>query len=204
MKRNKVLLILSLALVLSIMAIAFPATPAAAAQGSLNISQYSGPVGTIVQINGTGYTAGTIYTIAFRQSPYVGLFSTSITGTVSSTGKIQTNYAIPAFPKGIYEFNATTSTVGGVATDTTGILPTFYNKSHIVLNNNTERSAVKYLLAGTDSHPVATPIFYFNNNPLYGTIASSTGTFSNMRSQSLTPMEEMSTLSKPVIPQPVQ
>ena len=181
MKRNRLLLVLSLVVILSIIAVAFPATPVLAAAGSLYVSQYSGTVGTVVQISGTNYTANTNYTVTFRAKPFAGFFSTSITGKVNSSGKFQTSFTIPAYPRGEYEFDATTASAGGVAMDTTGgTLPTFYINPSISLSSASGIIGSQIKVSGNGFTSGSPVYIYFNNTPLFGTLASSNGSFSNI------------------------
>ncbi len=80
MKRSKILLIISLAVILSILAIAIPVIPAMANVGVLiGNPQVPAPPGTSVTISGGGFTAGTTYTVSFE------LYNSS-TGAITSTG----------------------------------------------------------------------------------------------------------------------
>jgi len=89
MKHNKTLRILGIAIILCLLVIAIPTTPALAQ--TITLSPTSGPAGTTVTVTGTNfgtYAGNTVY-ILFN---YVSIRST----TVSATGTINTTFNVPA------------------------------------------------------------------------------------------------------------
>ena len=63
---------------------------------------------------------------------------------------------------------------------TAGALPTFYINSSITLSSNQANVGSKIRVSGAGFTSGAPVYIYFDNNPLYGTIAASNGTFSNI------------------------
>jgi hypothetical protein len=101
MKRSKLLAAISLAVILSILALALPAVPAMAA--SLSVNPAFGPPGRTVTITGGGYAPGSV-NITFQ----IGLSKTVtnvLSATVASDGSFITTYTIPTQQGGSYNFS---------------------------------------------------------------------------------------------------
>jgi len=98
MKHNKILRVLAAAIIISLLALVIPATPAAAA--SLTLSPTSGRAGTSLTVTGTAFPTGTYIAIQFNYSPkgYVQL-----TGAETS---FSTTITVPALDPGIYAVRA--------------------------------------------------------------------------------------------------
>ena len=110
-----------IAVILALLVIAIPATPALAA--TVTISPASGPVGTTVTVAGTGFTAANTYQITFA---YGTSFSRLIgSGTVGAGGDIlSTSLLIPEIPGGAYTIRVETfGTTGESRTGTFTITP---------------------------------------------------------------------------------
>ena len=91
MKYNKIFRMLALVIILALLMIAIPATPAMAA--AISISPASGPVGTLVTVVGSGFIPGANVVIQFDAldrtpviTAWAGAFSTSITVPNVSSG----------------------------------------------------------------------------------------------------------------------
>ena len=105
MKSNQIFRTLAIAIILALLVIAIPATPALAA--TVTIYPSSGPVGTTITISGTGFTATNTYQITFA---YATTFSQIIgSGTVGAGGDIlSTSFVIPEIPGGAYTIRVET------------------------------------------------------------------------------------------------
>lgn len=101
MQRSKLLFAISLAVILSILAIAVPAIPAIAA--SLSVIPASGPPGTIVTITGSGYTPGTS-NVTFQIGP-TKIVTSVVSATVGAGGTFTVAFTIPSQPDGSYNFS---------------------------------------------------------------------------------------------------
>ncbi len=63
MKLNRIFRTLAIAIILSLLMVAIPATPVCAA--SIELNPEKGPPGTVVEITGTGFTAATYLVLRF-------------------------------------------------------------------------------------------------------------------------------------------
>ena len=126
MKSNKIFRTLAIAIILALLVIAIPATPALAA--TVTISPSSGTAGTTITVSGSGYTADNYYTITFA---YGTAFSDVIgSGTVGAGGDIlSTSFIIPEIPGGAYTIRV--ETFGTISESRTG---TFTLTSKITLD----------------------------------------------------------------------
>lgn len=112
MKRSKILVIMSLAVVLSILAIAIPVAPIMAATGTLSVTPSSGPPGTTVTVSGGNFTSTSSYTVYFdlyNASTGATTSTGVVGGAVDSSGSFVNYYTIPSQPSGSYNFTATTT-----------------------------------------------------------------------------------------------
>lgn len=98
MKHNRLFRILAMAVVLSLLMIAIPATPALAA--TLTLTPASGPVGQAITVTGTGFTVGT---------GYVWFDTNNNDVRDSGEPQVQVTVAVDTIPAGV------TLTVPGVA-----------------------------------------------------------------------------------------
>ena len=89
MRKHNLLLAGFLVLALFAMTIAVPAIPAKALTGTITISPTSGPPGTVVGLQGSGFTTNTTFTVYFGST-------TPTTGTVSASGTISTTFTVPS------------------------------------------------------------------------------------------------------------
>jgi len=93
MRHNKILRMLSLALVLSLLMVAIPATPALAAP-IITLSPTSGAIGTKVTVSGTNFDSykGDTISMSFGDLEIASL-------TVPETGRFSVNFSIPSNAK---------------------------------------------------------------------------------------------------------
>jgi hypothetical protein len=113
MINNKVLRISGLALTILwvlLVSIPVPVLPALALTGTLLVLEpASGPPNTVVNISGSGFTAGSTFNVYFNDSGE-GSGQSLTTGTTALNGDITTSIAVPPFsPGGKYYITLTTS-----------------------------------------------------------------------------------------------
>jgi len=98
MKYNKIFRVLAVVIIISLLALVIPATPAAAA--SISLSPTSGRVGTTLTVTGTGFSAGTYIEIQFNYSPkrWVQLMGAETSFVIS--------FAVPNVSTGTYPVRA--------------------------------------------------------------------------------------------------
>ncbi|MCX6011569.1 MAG: IPT/TIG domain-containing protein [Chloroflexi bacterium] len=104
MKHNRLFRILVAAVVLSLLMIAIPATPALALTGVIDITSpatNTGPVGATVTLSCTGFTASLTYTVYFG--------TTAITTGSTSTGNFTATFTVPSRVRGGYSVTVTTA-----------------------------------------------------------------------------------------------
>ena len=104
MKSSQIFRSVAIAIILALLIIAVPATPALAA---VTVSPYSGTVGTSISVSGTGFTANNPYTITFA---YGTPFSSKVgNGIVGNNGEIPpTAFSVPVIPGGAYTIRVET------------------------------------------------------------------------------------------------
>ena len=105
MKRSKMLLAISLAVILSVLGITITAIPAMAA--TLSVNPAFGPPGRSVVITGAGYTPGPINITFQIGNPKVITFVAS--SNVASDGSFNGTFTIPSQAGGSYNFSTDTS-----------------------------------------------------------------------------------------------
>ncbi len=89
---------------------AFPATPVLALVGNINIYPATGSPASQVSVTGTGFTAGSTYTVHFGATNV-------LTGTVDAAGTLGNSYfTVPPLPRAVY--NVTVTTSGGDTSNT--------------------------------------------------------------------------------------
>jgi len=111
MKYNRVVPTLTLAVILSLLMLAIPATPALAQ--TVAVSPAQGPVGTTVTITGTGFVANGTVTVSYDGTPVA-------TGTILADGTFSVTFAASG-DAGSHTISATdtTNTVTSTFTITT-------------------------------------------------------------------------------------
>ncbi len=137
MKLVKFWSILSLALVLGLLIALVPAAPASAAVGNITLSAASGKVGSTLMVTGTGFTAGSNYTVRFD-----GVAITN--GPVVGTG-FTAAFNVPTGPAGAKNVTVTTD-LG----DTSNVPPpTFTITPSITLSSSTAQPGAPITVTGT-------------------------------------------------------
>lgn len=162
----KLIRLLMLALIASsILMLAAP--PAQAAVGTISISPTSGRGGTIVDLNGSGFTAGSNYEVRF------GSFVV-MTGVVSATGTITTSFEVPPTPRG----TALVSVVTG-APDTSNTL-TFIIAPQITVDTTSGRVGSLVNMTGAGFAATATIRVFFDSNVILTTNSNLNGSFTSV------------------------
>lgn len=186
MKRSKMVLAISLAMVLSILAIAMPVAPVMAATGNLSVTPASGPPGTTVTISGGGFTAGNTYTVSFEvwnASSETKVPTGVASGQVGSDGTFVTYYTIPSQPDGTslpktaltYNFTATTTGAGG--NDTSNSQP-FSMVPALSFSTSAGKVGDQINVGGRGFEANSTVNLYFDNNMINLPTTDNSGTFS--------------------------
>jgi len=93
MKYSKIFSALALAIIFSLLTLIIPAAPAMAAT-VVSVSPTSGHVGTLINVSGSGFTAGSTVSIYFPDTTT----STGKSALVDASG----NFAAPSFEVGEY------------------------------------------------------------------------------------------------------
>jgi hypothetical protein len=165
MKHIKLFRTLSIALILSLLVIAIPASPVMAA--SLSILPVSGPPGTSTTITGSGY-AGLTYNIV--RTPSVNETGTPgvVNGSVSAGG-FTAGYTIPSLPRGTY----TLSDAGE------GVTATFSVDSSLYLTTTTAKVGDQVNVGGRGFRNNVTVSVYFDSNIIKQPVSDDYGSFSS-------------------------
>lgn len=143
------------------------APPAQALVGTITMSPTSGRGGTIVDLNGSGFTAGSNYEVRF------GSFVV-ITGVVSGTGTIATSFEVPPTPRG-----TALVTVNTGAPDTSNSLA-FIIAPQITVDATSGRVGSQVNMTGAGFAATATIRIYFDSNPILTTNSNVNGLFTTV------------------------
>ena len=166
MKRNKMLSVLSLAVVISLLAIIIPVVPAMAA--TISVTPAAGPPGTSVSISGGGYTANNSVTIAFDVFNAGTGTSTSTnvaTANTDSSGSFVTHFTIPNQPAGTYNFAIGSNTAPFTITPT------------LAFSTSTGRVGDQVSISGTAFRNAFNVRVYFDNNVVVMPVSTANGSF---------------------------
>ncbi|HEX7476053.1 MAG TPA: IPT/TIG domain-containing protein [Dehalococcoidales bacterium] len=166
MKQSKLLLTISLVMIISILFTIIPAIGVSAAVGVINLSQYSGAVGTIIQISGAGYTPGSTYTLIFGTNNILA-------GTINTGGSFFYTLNVPPFPAGTYPITATTSAGDATTPANFTILPS------ISLSTISGQVGSQVTITGSGFAASVTVYIYLDDNPLTGIQTATNGAFSS-------------------------
>jgi hypothetical protein len=175
MKRSKLLIVMSLAMILSILAISIPATSVMAA--GLTIDPDSGPPGTTITLRGSGYSSTDTYSVRRSKEPdEPGHTSDADTATVTSgsfngEGEFSRTYLMPSLPRGEYFFFLK---VGGVIVDT----DSFTVMPKVTIGSSIGKVGDTISIGGKGFRESTTISIYFNNNVIKQPNTDSNGTFS--------------------------
>jgi hypothetical protein len=171
MIRSKVFLVLSFVVIISMLIIAMPAVPVMA-QGSLSLTPASGPPGTSVTIQGSGFENGQSVNVRRVKSldsddDIVSVF----TRTVGNSGSFSESFVIPSQPRGDYEFSAWVSEVE-VDSQTFTVYPEFN------VANSVGRVGEKIGISGRGFKEGGLISIYFDGSIIQQPIAGDNGNFS--------------------------
>jgi hypothetical protein len=164
MKHSRIFRISAVAIVLALMLTAIPATPALAQ--SVTSYPYSGPVGTMVTVAGTNFTAGDTYTITFA-------YGTTFTQVVHSGTVVGTTFApifpVPVVPRGQYIIYTQT---------TPGPYSTYFTVTpQITLSPSSGYVGSTVTVSGTGFNASSSVTIYFDTTAVGTATASASGTF---------------------------
>jgi hypothetical protein len=160
---NKVFRILALAVILSLLMLAIPATPALAV-GTITITPTTGAVGTTVTISGTGFI-GESYTVNFG--------TTNVAyGPCDDSGNFSTSFSVPAKARGQYLVTVTTS-----ASDTSNSI-SFTITSNVTLSSSSGGVGDTVTVGGTGFKASSSVTIYFDSTNVGTATTDANGSFS--------------------------
>ncbi|MFC1979899.1 hypothetical protein ACFLVS_03435 [Chloroflexota bacterium] len=169
MKSNRILRSMAIAIILALLVIAIPASPAMAA---VTVSQSSGPVGTSITVYGTGFTNLNTYTVTFG---YGTSYSNNISSGVIASGAITpVTYTVPTIPGGAYIIRV--ATVGAISEALTG---TFTVTPKIVLDSTSGVVGDEATVDGTGFAANSGITIYFMNEDVGTATTDAKGSFAN-------------------------
>ncbi len=166
MKLLKISVVLSLAIIFSLLATVVPATPSWALVGAISITPASGPVGTAVAVTGSGFTAGSTYTVKFDAAAVV-------TGTVAADSTLTPSQYFPVPPSTAGSHIVTVTTT---APDTSNSV-TFTITPQIVLSPPSGHTGDSIIVAGDGFGASATVTIYFDSTAITSTTNNVSGSF---------------------------
>ena len=174
MKSNQIFRSVAVAIILALLVIAIPATPALAA--TVTVTPTSGPVGTTINISGTVFTANNTYQITFA---YGTTFSQSMgSGTVGGGGDIihPLPFTVPGIPGGAYTIRIVTSgaTGGEYASGTFTVTP------KISLDETSGAVGDEVTVDGNGFAATSTITIYFINDNVGTDTTDANGTFADV------------------------
>jgi len=167
MKYNRIFCTLALVIILSLLLVAIPATPALAQ--TVTVSPISGPVGTPVTVSGTHFTPSATVQISFPDTnTYVTTTTTNNVGTFSAP--VFTVGAYPAGTKMVWIRDVST---GALYAGTFTIIP------NINLNESSGYVDDEIEVSGTAFNTGASVTIYFDNTIIVidNAVTDSSGTF---------------------------
>jgi len=169
MKNNKIFRTLAIAVVLALMIIAIPATPALAA--TVTVSPASGPVGTTITVSGTSFVGDT-YAITFA---YGTAFSQTIgSGTVTGGAITPASFIVPEIPGRAYTIRVQT-----FGTENETKTATFTITSKITLDKTSGLVGDEATVDGTGFTASSTITIYFINEEVGTDTTDANGKFTD-------------------------
>ena len=153
MKSNQIFRSVAVAIILVLMVILMPTTPALAQ--TVSVSPYSGIAGTMITVSGESFTTPATFTITFgfgSSSPRVGIGS----GTVLTGGTVSSSFAVPEMPGGTYTIQVATS-AGQALTTSFTITP------YITLNKTSGSVGDEVTASGSGFAASSSVTVYFDN-----------------------------------------
>ncbi len=163
----KIYRVLVFVLLFCLLLVTVPVTPARALTGTIAISPTIGPVGTLVTVTASGFTANKIYTIYFAG---VGI----TTGNTGTTGNFTAYLTVPVYPRGAYDITITTTAPDNSNTVYFTVTPV------ISLSALSGYTGDKITVTGTGFRASSTVTLYFDTTAVTTTSTTSSGTFTNI------------------------
>ena len=170
MKHSKIFRTLALIIILSLLLLAIPATPALAQYVTLNPT--SGTVGTPVTVTGTGFTTHAYVYIFFGYSTLYPITSTPVTGGYFTRSFVVPSTAIPGFAYVVVRD-------GPIYTSTTlTATPFTVTARQITISPTSGYVGSTVTVSGSGFDPSSSVTIYFGTTAVYTVTATATGTFS--------------------------
>ncbi len=155
------------ALLLSLLAVVLgPVSAVRALTGAIILSHDNGPVGTLVLVDGVGFTPGAIYSIRFAATVVA-------TGNVASDNTIARDFAVPAVSRGTYQVTVTT------ASDTSNAA-SFTVTPVITLDSTSGRAGSKVKVSGSGFRASSAVTIYVDATQAGSATTNTSGSFSNI------------------------
>jgi hypothetical protein len=167
MKHNRLFKVMAAAVVLALLMLAIPITPALGATGTIDITNPAtnyGPVGTTVTLGCSGFTASLTYTVYFG--------GVAITSGSTGTGTFTAIFTVPTRDRGNYSVTVTT------ASDTSNT-ETFTITPEITLNVSTAHVGDTITVDGTGFEASDTVTIYYDTTNVGTDSTNTSGTFDN-------------------------
>ena len=165
MKYSRILPTLALAVILSLLMIAIPATPALAQ--TVGVSPAQGPVGTAVTVTGTGFAANTMVIVTYDGTQVA-------TSTIAADG----TFSVTLTPSGVAGSHTITAT-DGINTATSTFTITTVTIAGIVISPSSSYVGDQVTVSGTGFTASSTVTIYFDASSVGSTATDVTGSFSN-------------------------
>lgn len=165
---SRIVQALSLIVILGLAIVAMPSHPVVAATaGTISVDPPSGPVDTIVNVSGSGFTPGTSYAVKFGTS-------TVKTGVTDGSGNFATTFIIPTRAGSRYPVTVATDAADTSDTQYFTITP------EIELDSTSGRVGDQFTVSGTGFRASSSVSIYFDGTVNVGSATtSSDGTFDN-------------------------
>ena len=165
MKYHRILPTLALAVILSLLMLAIPATPALAQ--TVGVSPAQGPVGTTVTVTGTGFAANTTVIVTYDGTQVA-------TSTIAADG----TFSVTLTPSGVAGSHTITAT-DGINTATSTFTITTVTIAGIVISPSSSYVGDQVTVSGTGFTASSTVTIYFDASSVGSTATDVTGSFSN-------------------------
>ena len=173
MKRNKMLLIVSIALILTMIIVVVPASPVLAQ--AIDLDPAFGPPGTTITMTGSGLVDGQSYAIRRSKEPDVNSDSDVdtlgiATATANSSGAFSKTYVMPSVPRGEYFFFVRQ---GGVTLATNS----FIINPVVSVGSSIGKVGDSITIGGRGFRANTNITIYFDNNIVKTDLSGSSGSF---------------------------
>lgn len=165
MRLSKALTIVSIA-VIGVLLLILPAAPVQAA-GTITVSDSTGPVGALLTISGSGFTAGSTYTVTFGTTAV-------LTGTITTGGALSaTSFPVPPRPRGTYNISVSTT-----APDSSNIV-TFTITPSITISTSSGFVGEQFYVSGNGFSASSTITIYFDSTSAGTAFSDANGIFAS-------------------------